>query len=394
MILKNPPAIALVAFNRPKSLSRLLKSLAVADYKNYDVPLIISIDRHSDNQNVLEIANNFEWPFGKKTVVYQNTNLGLRKHIIKTGELSYEYDSIIVLEDDLFVAPGFYNYAIQAINFSLDKDYIGGISLYNYQINTLTGHDFNVNEDGYDNWYFQYAASWGQAWTKEQFKAFLDWYNLEPSIERGIEIPKYVISWSHKSWLKYYIAYLVEKNKFFLYPKIALSTNFADMGTHAGISSTMYQASLSNVLEKQYFFSELKNSKSVYDSFFENLYLHKELGINKSEMTLDLNGYRKNHLSKNYILTTNIYDFKIIKSYEKSLKPIENNIINALNGNEIFLYDTSVFKKNPFKINLYRELVYSIKYISLPNSFSLFLFTLGGRLKGYYYKILIVLKIK
>ena len=77
--------IVVVAFNRARSLARLLASLNNAVYEEDNVPLIISIDK-GDNQDVLKTAEDFEWKHGQKTVVYQSENLKLRKHILKCGD--------------------------------------------------------------------------------------------------------------------------------------------------------------------------------------------------------------------------------------------------------------------------------------------------------------------
>ena len=61
------PVIVVVAFNRPRSLQRLLTFLSKAQYPDKNITLIISIDR-GDNQNVLNIANDFVWEFGEKIV--------------------------------------------------------------------------------------------------------------------------------------------------------------------------------------------------------------------------------------------------------------------------------------------------------------------------------------
>ena len=70
-------AIVTVAYNRVKSLSRLLNSLLCADIDN--APLIISIDKSNTNE-VERYANDFIWPYGEKKVITHKENLGLRKH--------------------------------------------------------------------------------------------------------------------------------------------------------------------------------------------------------------------------------------------------------------------------------------------------------------------------
>ena len=44
-MLNNFPPIVVVAYNRPKSLSRLLKSLSNANYFSNNIDLIISIEK-------------------------------------------------------------------------------------------------------------------------------------------------------------------------------------------------------------------------------------------------------------------------------------------------------------------------------------------------------------
>ena len=128
---KLKPAIVVVAFNRPDSLKRLLGSLKKGHYPD-DIKLIISIDHSPDNSPVVDCANDFEWNAGEKEIIIHPENLGLRRHILSCGDLSYKYGSVIILEDDLFVSPFFYQYSLDALDFYKDKDDIAGIGLFNY----------------------------------------------------------------------------------------------------------------------------------------------------------------------------------------------------------------------------------------------------------------------
>ena len=370
----NKPAIVVIAYNRAKSLQRLLNTLSKAYYTDSEIQLIISIDKASDNQKVLEIAQDFKWNFGDKKVDYQTKNLGLRKHVIKCASLVNEYGSVILLEDDLFISPQFYNYSCQALNFSENKKSIGGVSLYNHQFNVAAKRNFSPIEDGYDNWYFQFASSWGQAWTKEQWNTFMNWYDKNQNLTLNPNIPKNVTNWSEKSWLKYFIHYLVEKDKFFIYPKVSLSTNFNDAGTHINKESSMYQVSLDYSKEKKYNFSEIENSLSTYDAFFENNTIHKKLNIKKEHLCVDLYGTKDiEKIKKKFILSSRIYDFDILKSFGRLMKPIDSNIWNNVSGEDIFLYDTSKPKKNTNKDNFYKEMFYSIKHLSRHDARKLFI---------------------
>ena len=358
--------IVIVAYNRPKSLLRLLKSLEIAHYPKDKVELIISIDFSTNNNKVIEIANDFVWHFGTKKVVLHKENLGLKKHILLCGDYALSYGNVIILEDDLYVSTNFYYYALKALKFSVNKDYIGGISLYNHKINVHTKEYFSALEDGYDNWYFQFASSWGQAWTKQQWENFKEWYSKETIVLKSPKIPKNVSNWSDKSWLKYFIVFLIETERYFSYPKISLTSNFSDQGTHVGNDSTAYQSELLYAKKENYNFASITETKAVYDAFYESLYLINFLGYTKDTIEIDCYGYKPIG-NKKFLLTSKILNYKIINSVSRSLKPIETNFIANITGAELFVYDLESIEKNKISNTTYlkyRRLIYSIKLIN------------------------------
>ena len=119
--------VVIAAYDRSETLRRLLNSVKKGVYPD-KVKLIISIDGGGDS-DVMSIARNFKWIYGEKQVIHHKNNIGLRNHIISCGNLTQEHDGIILLEDDLFVSPYFYVYAIQAMNFYSSDENIAGISL-------------------------------------------------------------------------------------------------------------------------------------------------------------------------------------------------------------------------------------------------------------------------
>lgn len=99
------PAIVVVAYNRPLSVTRLLNSLSKAKYLVDNITLVISIDfENSDkHREVVKVVNDFEWKHGQKQIIQYEKNIGLKNHIISCGDLTEVYGSIILLEDDLVV---------------------------------------------------------------------------------------------------------------------------------------------------------------------------------------------------------------------------------------------------------------------------------------------------
>lgn len=413
------PAIIAIGYNRPKALERLLLSLEHAKYpEDTEVTLIVSVDK-SDSESTVDVANGFEWTHGNKIVNAREENLGLKAHVLACGDYVKEYGSIIVLEDDLYVSENFYDYTVAALDWCKSDERIGGISLYNHLMNVHAREPFEAINDGYDNWYFKFASSWGQAYTKAQWDNFISWYEInkdKPVI--GAFVPTNVSGWSDKSWLKYYIKYLIDTNRYFLYPRISFTTNFSEVGEHAVKMDTDVQVPLMyGTAKREYVFSTLDESKSVYDAFFENERLlmtssatgnvgnasenysgakgdNSSAGCINDKLVVDLygkkfletiiaetEGYSKDIDDKDandknidgndsnkeckiqYYLTQKSLPFEIVKSYARAMRPIDANVICEIEGGDIFLYDITK-KGNAPKVSEADRYLYDYKAIS------------------------------
>jgi GT2 family glycosyltransferase len=134
--------LIVVTYNRPNSLNRLLNSLSKANYAQ-KVDIIISIDGKGDKE-ISKIANDLKWNFGNKEIIIHKKNLGLRQHILLCADLSQNYDGIILLEDDLYVSPEFYAYALSAIEYYKNCDMVAGIALYSHAFNETAQFPFTL----------------------------------------------------------------------------------------------------------------------------------------------------------------------------------------------------------------------------------------------------------
>ena len=380
------PAIIVIAYNREASLKRLLTSLNNAIYESDDITLIISIDK-SDNEKVYKTANEFDWKHGIKKTILSDENLGLKKHVLKCGDYVYEYENIIVLEDDLYVSKKFYSYACQALEFSMNRTEISGVSLYNHELNVHVREPFKAIDDGYDNYYMQFAQSWGQAYSKKQWHEFKSWLDNNDSMDLCSEnVPANVSSWSDKSWLKYFIKYVIDTDKYFIYPRVSHTTNFGDEGTHAKDSVSDLQVMLSFVNEKKYNFSSIDESGSVYDAFFENIKIKKavsdklkSLGINTDyeEIGVDLYGYRES-ISRRFILSSKAMPYKVLYSYARKLRPIDANILLDCQGDELFLYDTLEKDYAP-KTDDAKRTLYNYKALNIKKMLDVIRYRITGK---------------
>ncbi|NBI07065.1 glycosyltransferase family 2 protein [Senegalia massiliensis] len=359
----NEPSILVVAFNRPSSLISLLESLESAHYEN-QVRLIISIDGGGGelNDTVKNIARNYQWPNGEKIIIMHEENLGLRNHILKAGNLTQKYGDIIMLEDDLYVSKLYYSYSKQALDYYRDENSIAGISLYAQQYNETSGKPFYPLYSESDTYFMQLASSWGQAWTKEQWGDFFEWYkDNESNILEENWIPSNIKKWPSTSWKKYFIKYLIEKEKFFVYPYISLTTNMRAKGVHAKISDNLLQVPMYFAIDKKFSFADFESSVIKYDAFHENINLSQIISIeNLKNIQADLYG-TKNIEGAEYVLTSKALNFKILRKYGLRMVPHELNVLNDIKGDDLFLYYTKDKQKfsEDKKWNIeYRNFIY------------------------------------
>ena len=349
--------VVVIAFNRPNSLQRLLNSLDKVDWENDNVRLYISIDKEeaeSENyKKTIQIAQSFLWNHGEKIVDCKKENLGLKQHVLQCGNLTNQYENLIVLEDDIVVSPIVYIYAKQVVNFYEGDENIAGFGLYSFQRNPANNLPFVPLNEGTDVYFMQYACSWGQIWTKERWNNFLTWYENNKNINIDkLNIPDNIKKWGEKSWLKFHTIYTILNNKFFVYPYVGLTTNFSETGIHNKINSFAYQCTLYTTSKEKvkFRYANLYNANNVYDAYFENIKINKLINIDeKIESDIYAN---KNIVCLNeskYLLSTRIYNYKILEKYGLQMYPYEQNIIYNIEGNDIFLYDLSKKEKNKIK---------------------------------------------
>lgn len=333
-------ALVAVAYNRVDSLNRLLSSLEWASYPD-SVTLIISIDK-SNTTAVETYADEYVWPHGEKRVVKHERNLGLRAHMFSLGTHLDEFDAIVVLEDDVTVAPSFYHY-VEACCQKYSKDErIAGISLYSYRLNYITQFPWSPAKSSYDVYMMQIAMSWGQVWMKDSWKAFSTWYEQNKDKPASKAVPDEVKNWPESSWLKYHIRYCVETNKYFVYPYYALSTNNADIGVNYRMHNTLYQSPMQAFAKENYLLPSFEACEVKYDAYFEPMFLASYLSLREEELSANLYGNKPKDTYRRFVLTALSLPYKVILSFDLEYRPIEMNIMARRYGKDLFLYDTEV----------------------------------------------------
>lgn len=331
---KNLNAIVVVGYNRINSISRLLNSLKKALYSS-QVPLIISIDK-SDCIELYKFVKDFSWEYGNKYVIIHERRLGLKNHIYFCGDLTKYFKSITILEDDIYVSPYFYNYINQMVEkYGNDKN-VAGISLYKNEYSGFNNLPLTFLKNGYDVFAYQSTSTWGETFTYNMWKDFKTWLSSFKEDFTNIDMYNEIKAWD-RAWSKYYEAYIIDTNKYFIYPYTSYTTNFNDPGTHVTIDT------INNSYQVELVYGERKlklpdfNQLLKYDTYaqcilLKDIYLGKNIGI-------DLYGIRENINKYQYLLTTRELPYKIIKKYGIRLRPIELNILENIEGDGIYLYD-------------------------------------------------------
>lgn len=332
-------AIVIPCYNRSDSLKRLLNSLDNAIYK-HPVDLIFSID-YSGQCDVMQIAQDFKWKYGNKKIIAHTVNIGLKANILSCGDLTSEYEGIILLEDDLIVSPVFFEYASKAALFYKECDSIAGISLYSYEVCEIGNFNFYPLIDDYDTYFIQWPSSWGQLWTRRQWQMFRDWLKKDIFIEH-LNIPDDVKIWT-QSWKKYFIAYMVDCNKYFVYPYKSYSNEIGKGGVHHTSNDTIYSVNMYLGKSTKFLFRPFFTPFTKYDCFFQPMTKSINIGGQEYEVTFDLHGTKMPYnIKTEYVITPR--DIKKgatpIKSFPYAYIPLELNISQDLEGDFFHLAST------------------------------------------------------
>lgn len=361
------PAIVTVGYNRTDSIKRLWESLENASYDSEDVVLIASIDKSDKSDEISNEFEKFKWSHGTKRLISHSANLGLRKHIISCGDLTEEYGSVIILEDDLIVSPEFYRYATSALDYYGNCEKICGVSLYSHSWNGYVDCEFIPEFNGYDVYWGQFSITWGQCWTKKTWNGFREWYFKNQTFTRTARLPEQVYSWGDKSWGKYYFKYIVENDLYYIIPYVSLSTNCSAVGEHCNISNSAHQVPLVKGKCRDLVFPDQRNAIK-YDAYFERI-LDNNItisGISGNEICIDLNASKQDNAGKPYLLTTRALNYPIKSTYGIDLRPIEENVLLQMPGDDIFLYITDEkemqLKKNSQSMNRFGYEAYGLRW--------------------------------
>jgi len=179
--------IRILTMNRPKSLERLLKSLLKLKIENYVINLEFFVDAlpftNINDNNTLEIIENFNWSYGKKELFCNSINMGLKNQWLRPY---HRKQPLLILEDDLILCEHFMNIAEKSINFlaKKKKDNIFGISFQKLRLiliadnckNFEPGKCLRNNVKKNRSFFLQQMATWAPLVYSEKWNELIDYY--------------------------------------------------------------------------------------------------------------------------------------------------------------------------------------------------------------------------
>lgn len=141
--MKESVPVLLITFNRPDHTKKVIESLRP------QTPTIIYVyqdgPRANENIDIIKcnqvkqiVEKHIDWPC-ELHLHYSERNRGCRNHIIYAiTEVLKEYESVIVIEDDIIVSPAFIPYMNNALEYYKDKKTVFSISGHSHSPERFT----------------------------------------------------------------------------------------------------------------------------------------------------------------------------------------------------------------------------------------------------------------
>lgn len=341
------PAIVIPTFSRPATLERLLSTLKAA-HLPAGAPLVLVIDRAGDDRHragnaaVIELARRFDWPRGPKEIIVQPRPLGLVGNVFHAAGLAEQYDAVVLLEDDLVISPRFYDYACGALAAYGDDPRLAGIALNALWFNGFTHQPFIPLLDDGDTFFLQLSTPQGQVYTAAQWAAFRAWLTeTEFPGRNSVSTATHDLfsTFPVDDWLHTKALYLAETNRYYVYPRESLTTNFGEPGTHFAESTALFQVPLQE-RRAHFRYQPFDEAVAVYDGFFELLPDRlNRLTDRLCGLSYDIDLYATKsarHLRADHVLTTRPVR-AALATFAKAMRPLEANVIAGAPGRGIAL---------------------------------------------------------
>jgi hypothetical protein len=339
--------VVVAAHRRPAALSRLLDSIARAEYPpDLDVPLLISIDPlpagdpgAGDGEMVRRIAEAFDWRHGGKTVLVRPDPLGLVGQFLACGALSERFGSIIYLEDDLAVSGAFYQSASAMLDAYADDERVALACLYGLWYGGYDLEPFDPIDDGSDGFFLGVPYTFGLAFTARQ------WARVAPALDESqpflpdARLHPAFLGLGRDEWFPRLTNACVSADRRVAFPRRSLVTCWGDAGTHFARTTRGLQVALQRGPALECWLP-LDGADAVYDAFFEldpRVLARLAPRFAGLDVELDLRATKpRGAIRAGHVVTTRP-GRRALERFGLQARPMEMNVIDGVPGDVIAL---------------------------------------------------------
>lgn len=246
-------SIHIFAWRREKSLRRLCDSLLRAAYFGQEVPLYIHVDGEPLDL-VVDYVEALKWPHGPKIVNLRRERLGMPDAIMSGWTPKGDDEYAILLEDDVEVSVGFFEYCLYCLS-TLTYKRLGegeahgmmGCALYTPRVdeigpapNAWSPPPWNPTlaiGTRHRLFYFQLPCSWGAIYHAKYWREFLHYYALRRATPDFPLTPQSRSNEWFSSWKRILIELMLFRGWYLMYPsfpaQVSFSTNYFERGIHS-----------------------------------------------------------------------------------------------------------------------------------------------------------------
>ncbi|MCB0733430.1 MAG: hypothetical protein H6608_11765 [Flavobacteriales bacterium] len=340
--------LIVLAYNRPESLRRTLRSLSVAfEHSKLEVSIELSLEfnSHPDCERHFQAL---AWPIGEK-VIHRNVRpLGVDQHTLECLKRAEAKKWTLLLEDDHFASP----IMSHALEFLLSTSVsCAGFSLHHYTLHPISELPFIPIDKGGDFYLAKRPTSRGFLFQSSQIKSFNAWRTANDG--STVELPTHLERYGESNWETVFGKYLISTNQYILYPYQSYLTVYGEAGVHlTGTDDrTIAQSPMPMVAESL----EIAPQLVHYDEWLEYELTPGELQnlnlpeLQSTSVCLDIQGCRKRYATTHVITSRRVK--QSIADFGMDLVPAELNILYSNSGDELHLAKSEdVLSDNPISI--------------------------------------------
>ncbi len=312
-----------MAHSRPPSLQRLLRSIE-AQTSTDGVRLVICLDPGAPDQRGVEaVIRDVDWPAERCEVVVANDRLGLVGNFERCGALTRDVGEIVVLEDDLELAPTAFEWARCVLDQYRDDPLVAGASLNSLWFNGFTHCRFEPLPDGSDVFFLAVPWYQGMVFTPEW------WRICTTDVGAPVEVHPVYDTFADDEWFPDMARTIAASGRAFVFPRTSQAINHGEAGVHFGSRSSWFQTPLERRWKPQTM-RPVAESYARYDHFMELDPSVFSALAGLPQVTVDLTGQRPLPSSGEVLTIRGGADPS--RSWGATRRPLEVNVLDDESG--------------------------------------------------------------